>query len=115
MFVILVDHAGTVEGFYSVLKQATSQKKVVGVLIFACDANDFKPAVNPILKNVPVPIFGGIFPEIIHGCNKLTRGTIVVGISTRPNVQIIPHLSDPSRICRRQFSESFGMCWMREK
>ncbi len=96
MFVINVDPAGTVEGFQRILNQTISQKDVVGVLVFACDANDFKPeTVDTILKNVPIPIFGGVFPEIIHGRNKLTRGTIVVGLSTHPNVQIIPYLSDP--------------------
>jgi hypothetical protein len=97
MFPIQIDLAGTVEGFQQILQQTISQKDVAGVLVLACDANDFKPeAVNTILKNIPIPIFGGVFPEIIHGRNKLIRGTILVGLSTRPNVQIIPHLSDPS-------------------
>jgi hypothetical protein len=111
MLVIQVDPAGTVEGFQRILQQTISQKDVVGVLVFACDANDFKPeTVNTILKNVPIPIFGGVFPEIIHSRNKLTRGTIVVGLSTQPNVQIIPHLSDPSvdydEIISQKFPES---------
>ena len=111
MLTIHVDPAGTVEGFQRILQQTISQKGVEGVLILACDANDFKPeTVNTILKNVSMPIFGGVFPEIIHGRNKLTRGTIVVGLSTHPNVQIIPHLSDPSidydEIISQKFPES---------
>lgn len=111
MLTIHIDPAGTVEGFQRILKQTISQKDVVGVLVFACDANDFKPeTVNTILKNVPIPIFGGVFPELIHGRNKLTKGTIVAGLSTRPNVQIIPHLSDPSvdydEIISQKFPES---------
>jgi len=67
MIFIQVDLAGTVEGFQRILNQTISQKDVVGILIFGCDANEFKPeTVNTILKNVSIPVFGGIFPEIIH-------------------------------------------------
>jgi hypothetical protein len=97
MLVIQVDTAGTIEGFQKILRQTISQKDVAGLLIFACDANDFKPeTIDPILKDIPLPVLGGIFPEIIHGRSKLTKGTIVVGLSSRPNVQIISRLSDPS-------------------
>jgi hypothetical protein len=111
MLVIHVDSTGTVEGFQRILEQTISQKDVVGVLIFACDANDFKPeTVDSILKNMPIPVFGGVFPELIHGRNKLTRGTIAVGLSMCPNVQIIPHLSDPSvdydELVSQKFSEN---------
>ncbi len=111
MLTIQVDPAGTVEGFQSILKQTISQKDVAGILILACDANDFIPeTVDTILKDIPVPIFGGVFPELIHGRKKLTRGTIVAGLSTHPNVQIVSHLSDPSidydKIISRKFPES---------
>ncbi len=105
-----VDYTGTIEGLQKILNQKTSQKNVAGVLIFACDANDFKPeTVNTILKNIPIPVFGGIFPELIYGRNKLTKGTIIVDLSACPNVQIIPHLSDPSvdydEVISQKFSE----------
>jgi hypothetical protein len=41
MLDIQVDPRGTVEGFQRILQQTISQKDVEGVLIFACDANDF--------------------------------------------------------------------------
>ena len=111
MLDIQVDPSGTIEGFQRILQHTISQKKVEGVLIFACDANGFTPeSVNSILKSIPVPIFGGVFPELIHGLSKLTKGTIVAGLSTRPNVQIVPHLSDPSvdydEIISQKFPES---------
>ncbi|MCP4750721.1 MAG: histidine kinase [Proteobacteria bacterium] len=66
-----------------------------GLLILACDENRFTPdAVDGVLKKVSVPLFGGVFPAIIHGSEKLTRGTIVAGLSRKPEVHLVPNISD---------------------
>ncbi len=92
--IIQVDRTGTVAGFKDMLRKVLESKPVKGLLILACDANNFRPiALNGILKTVPVPLFGGIFPEILHAREKLARGTIIAGLSVEPNVQIIPKLS----------------------
>jgi len=58
------------------------------------DANNFKKdSLDDMLKSIATPIFGGIFPEIIYGNEKLIKGTIVAGLYHKANVQIIPGLS----------------------
>ncbi|MCP3907974.1 MAG: histidine kinase, partial [Oceanicoccus sp.] len=68
---------------------------VKGLLILACDENGFTPqTTDNALKAVPVPLFGGIFPAVIHGQEKLQRGTIVAGLAVKPDVYTVPNLSD---------------------
>ncbi len=93
--IIEVDKTGTVAGFKAILEKVLSQGQVKGLLILACDANDFAPdTLDKTLQDVSVPLFGSIFPEIMHGQEKLTQGTIIAGLLIEPNVQIIPQLSD---------------------
>ena len=63
-------------------------------MLLACDGNEYSPEnVDPILKNCPVPIFGGIFPEIILDNRNLTRGVIAAGCSKRSQPTVITGLS----------------------
>ena len=94
---ISVDKTGTVTGFKDILQATLADKAVKGLLILACDANGFSPeVVDETLQAIPIPIMGGIFPELIFGTDKVTNGTIVAGLKTAPQIQIIPGLSDES-------------------
>lgn len=96
MHVIMTEKTGTIEAFRELLNQAVAHGQVKGLLILACDANDFTPeTIDPLLADLPVPVFGGIFPALISGTDKLSTGTIVVGLAAELNIQIIPRLSDP--------------------
>lgn len=90
-----VDKTGTVEGFQSVFNEVAGMDGVQGIMILACDANGFTPEnVDDELKTAVFPIFGGIFPELINGKEKLTKGTIVVGLNVALSVHVISGLSD---------------------
>ncbi|GAB4446596.1 MAG: hypothetical protein Kow0031_29250 [Anaerolineae bacterium] len=94
---IHVDHTGSVAGLKQCITSLLQHPETKGLLIFACDDNGFTPAsVNPVLQELPVPVFGGIFPELIYQQDKLTKGTIVAGLTVTPNVQVISGLSDMS-------------------
>lgn len=93
--IIETDTAGTVEGLFASVEKVIAAEQVNGLLILACDANGFLPRqVDPELQKIPVPLFGGIFPSIIHGREKLDRGTIVAGLEARPTVYTLPALSN---------------------
>jgi hypothetical protein len=42
---------------------------------------------------MPVPVFGGIFPSIIHQGHRLDRGTLVVGLADSVTVAVVSDLS----------------------
>ena len=92
---IELERTGTVTGFKHLLDEILSDPNIQGMFILACDANNFSPEnIDAVLREIPVPVFGGIFPEIIYGQEKLLTGTILAGLPVRPNIRIIPQLSD---------------------
>jgi hypothetical protein len=93
--IIELDRTGTADALEHLLERVATQPGVRSLLILAADANGFTPAeVDPILTTLPLPVFGGIFPEILHGCEHLGTGTLVIGLPHETHVEVIPGLSD---------------------
>lgn len=64
------------------------------LLLLAADANDISPVdVDAWLGACPVPVFGGVFPQLIHGERNYSTGYLVVGLSQPVEVIAIPGLS----------------------
>jgi hypothetical protein len=92
---IQLDKTGTAEALENLLTTAQADTEIQAILIMSCDANEFtKEKIDPILQKFNKPVFGGIFPEIIHQIDKLTKGTIVAGLTKSAEVYLIPNLSD---------------------
>lgn len=92
---IKLDKTGTANALENLLTSAQEDENVKAILIMACDANEFiKEKIDPILQQIKKPVFGGIFPEIMHQTDKLTKGTIVAGLTKSADVYLIPNLSD---------------------
>jgi len=53
-------------------------------------------AFEASLHELSVPVFGGIFPEIIHDGTNTDDGALVVGLSVEPVVTTVDELSDPA-------------------
>ncbi len=93
--IIKLDKTGTVNGFKSILDEISRDVRTKGILIMACDDNGFTPeSVNEILQPISQPLFGGIFPAIIHDGEMLRKGSIVAGFTREPDVRIVPDLSE---------------------
>lgn len=94
---ILVDTQGTIEQFDRLFHQALSGERTSGLLVLTCDENGFEPdAIDPILTKAPVPVFGGVFPAIIHEKTKLDQGTIILPIESPVQCIQVSDISDPS-------------------
>ena len=92
---VLVDVEGTREQLFAHIHAAV-MAGAKSLLVLACDANGFTAEqLDPHLQRIPIPIFGGIFPEIITGEHQLARGSIVCGLAVTANVHYIEKLSDP--------------------
>lgn len=92
--IIHLDRTGSAEGFDSAIQQITANNDIKGLFILACDDNGFTPElVDGMLRRVKVPVFGGIFPAIIHGQEKLDRGTIIAGMKKPLSVYGLSDLS----------------------
>lgn len=57
------------------------------------DANGFTPQlIDPLLKNAPCPVFGGVFPQLIAVGKNHTRGSLLVGLPVVPRLTLIGNL-----------------------
>ncbi len=73
---IVTDKTGTIEGFRSILEEISMDEHTRGIMILACDGNDFTPElIDDLLKKLKKPLFGGVFPAIIHDREKMDRRT----------------------------------------
>ena len=79
------------------------------LMLLAADANDCQAeAFDPWLRACPVPVFGGVFPQLIHDCRNREHGFIVVGLSEAVEVHNVPGLSDPSSDFFESLDRLFG-------
>jgi len=94
---LLTDHTGSLETFLAHINRAV-EAGAKSLLLLVCDANGFTPKMlDEALKAVPIPLFGGIFPQIIAGNAALERGSVVYGLPIAATVRHIDELSDPSQ------------------
>ncbi len=93
---IEVDQSGSVAGFESIVTEVANHEGTNGLLILACDDNGFTPdGVDGVLRAQSLPLFGGVFPQIIHDNDKLQKGSIVAGLTSGIDVHVVPRMSDP--------------------
>lgn len=93
--IMRLDRAGNAAGLGMLLAEMEENPKVAGVLLLACDQNGFQPgSIDGLLVEMSKPVFGGIFPEILYGNEKLSLGTIAVGLRQTPRILTVPGLSD---------------------
>lgn len=92
-----IDREGTIEGFNTLLNRAKTQE-AKGVMVLSCDKNSLsKTDLDKILQSLEIPIFGGIFPEVIYGSDKLDQGTVLLGFTDEaPYIHTIENISHES-------------------
>ena len=94
---IELDRSGTPDGFACVLHSVAADPNVSAILVLACDDNGHTPAnTDPVLRSIAKPLIGGVFPQIIFGLERLSRGTIVLGLTESLDVHLVRNLSDPA-------------------
>ena len=93
--IIKSDTTGEIDKFATLIDAMEQDENVKSILILACAGNGFTPeTVDGILQGTTKSVFGGIFPEIISGSEKLSRGCIVAGLMEEVQTQVISGLSD---------------------
>lgn len=65
------------------------------LFLLTADGNNFdQKKLNNFLQQIPIPIFGGIFPRIIYGKSCVDRGSIVCGLTHAPQIELVTELSN---------------------
>jgi len=91
---IHLDRTGDTQTLSTLLSSLDADPAVQSLLVLACDENGFTPDnLDALLKGVKKPLFGGVFPQILHQQERLTRGTLVLGLPFPTSTHCIPGLS----------------------
>lgn len=75
------------------LDSMNADPAVASVLVLACDADGHDPDVlGQMFQQCQKPVFGGIFPQIVVGREKLERGMVVAGLDVAVRVHALEGL-----------------------
>lgn len=85
------------------LASAANADPVEGILLLAAPDPELRSAAfESTLRELPVPVVGGIFPEILHEGRKTETGAVVVGLPSEPLVTTVSELGDSRTAFREQ-------------
>ncbi len=103
---ILCSQSSTLDSLAHSLSRAKSHG-AAGVMILACSGNQYhEPSLNELLKSYSLPIFGGLFPQIVNDTNVFSEGFIVLGLDVAPVVHNYTELSKAE--CFRHYIEVYS-------
>jgi hypothetical protein len=92
---ILLDKSGTPAALSRMLQQMDADPDIASVLVLAADGNAWTPAeVDDLLRAATKPVFGGVFPQILHDAEHLEVGIVALGLPDIPQIAVIDGLSN---------------------
>lgn len=95
---ILLDQQGAAENLAKMLTELDADPTVASILVLACDENGYTPAsLDGCLQATRKPLFGGVFPQILHERAHYSRGCLAVGLPFSARIAVIDALSTPER------------------
>jgi hypothetical protein len=92
-----IAYANTIGSVESEAERVVSLDDTKGLAIFATAEDGLDASFGRFLQNLDVPVFGGIFPEVIYRGEKKESGAVICGLATTPDVTTVPELSDPGQ------------------
>ncbi len=93
--VIYLDKSGTIEALAENLTRVQSEPDIGGIQVLVASANGYtSEQIDPLLSQVELPLFGGVFPAILHEGEMYERGSLVIGIPAKLTVTTVHTLSD---------------------
>lgn len=93
-----ISYVPTSERIESAVQEMAGTDRVEGVLVLAAPPEGgFDEQFDAFLRRLDVPVFGGVFPELIHEDTKTERGAVICGLTVTPRVTTVSGLSDADR------------------
>lgn len=92
---LIVQSDGNWDSLRATITDVASTTGVNGIMVLACESNGTVPdSFDEFLRNLSVPIFGGVFQKLIANSEYLDHGNIVLGLRSALDVYVVPSLSD---------------------
>lgn len=81
--------------FQDQLGRLMAHEGVTSVMVFAADGNAWEvESVTMGLRKSAKPVFGGLFPRILHGGASFERGFVLVGLPLSVQIEVLEGLSE---------------------
>ncbi|MCZ8107468.1 MAG: FIST C-terminal domain-containing protein [Burkholderiales bacterium] len=82
------------EALPAALSAMAARPDVHLVMLLGCDADGHSPeSADAALRACPKPIVGGVFPQLLHGADRLESGLVVAGLRRPARVATVSALS----------------------
>ncbi|MDO8771002.1 MAG: FIST N-terminal domain-containing protein [Burkholderiaceae bacterium] len=92
---VIIQDDGNWDSLRAAIAEIASTPGVKGIMALACESHGTVPdSFDAFLRNLSVPIFGGVFPGLIANSEHLEHGNIVLGLRSALDVYVVPSLSD---------------------
>lgn len=93
---LIFDERGNLEALQHALSSLRESSSVASLMVLGCTGNDWpKEPLDRMLRNLRMPVFGGLFPSIHFRARRHERGLIVAGFSRKADLAVIDDLGDP--------------------
>jgi len=94
---LAIQRDGNWDSLRTAITELASTPGIKGIMALACESHGTPPdSFDEFLRNLSVPIFGGVFPALIADSEYLDHGNIVLGLRSALDVYVVPSLSDPA-------------------
>lgn len=85
------------------LRAQAADSAIAGLLVLvANEGADEVSAIDTTVRDLSVPVFGGLFPGVLFEGEKHEDGAVVVSLSTEPSTTVVTDLSDSETAIRPQ-------------
>ncbi|HYN54474.1 MAG TPA: FIST C-terminal domain-containing protein [Methylotenera sp.] len=94
---LIIQSNGNWDSLQTAIAEIAATPGVKGIMALTCESHGTVPeSFNEFLRNLSVPIFGGVFPGLIANSEHLEHGNIVLGLKSALDIYVVPSLSDPA-------------------
>lgn len=105
---VVYDQLGTSESLRDELNNCISNDNPKGLIILSCIDNNFKQSeINQILKEINIPIIGGLFPGILYKNQLHNNGSLIISLNEAPNIQVLSDFKKNKIPIEKQLKSNF--------
>lgn len=94
---VLFDSTGSAAGLADAAGRMSERPGIEAALVLAADGNPWATGdVDAAITQSPIPLIGGVFPQIAYSGDPYECGTLLIGLEQVPDIGVIENVSDPT-------------------